>query len=132
VRWTAVDRRSGAAEIIGLDDRQLIEAFSKRSQEIDDWLASHGLAGIKASSAAAVATRQPKQHTESEEQLYDRWERELAEPGITAERLAEVCGDERGRAAATAEVDAILAELASPEGLTAEAAGGWWSARMPG
>jgi conjugative relaxase-like TrwC/TraI family protein len=121
VRWTAVDPRSGAAEIVGLDDRALLRQFSKRSEEIDDWLAERGLAGIKASSAAAVATRQPKQHGESEEQLYARWERELAEHGITAERLAAVCGSERGRPATAAEVDAILAELTGPEGLTEQA-----------
>jgi conjugative relaxase-like TrwC/TraI family protein len=56
VRWGPVDERSGAAEIIGLDDRTLIERFSKRSEQIDQWLDSHGLSGIKASSAAAVAT----------------------------------------------------------------------------
>ena len=57
VRWGPVDERSGAAEIQGLDDRTLIERFSKRSEEIDQWLDTHGLSGIKASSAAAVATR---------------------------------------------------------------------------
>jgi conjugative relaxase-like TrwC/TraI family protein len=121
VRWTAVDPRSGAAEIVGLDDRTLLQQFSKRSAEIDDWLAEQGLAGIKASSAAAVATRQPKQHGESEEQLYARWERELAQQGITAERLAAVCGSARGRPVTTAEVEAILAELAGPQGLTEQA-----------
>jgi conjugative relaxase-like TrwC/TraI family protein len=121
VRWTPVEVRSGAAEIVGLDDRGLIEAFSKRSEEIDDWLASQGLAGIKASSAAAVATRQPKQHGETEEQLYARWERELADHGISAERIAGLCGGERGRPATATEAAAILAELAGPEGLTAEA-----------
>jgi conjugative relaxase-like TrwC/TraI family protein len=121
VRWTGVDRRSGAAEIVGLEDRALLRQFSKRSAEIDDWLAEQGLAGIKASSAAAVATRQPKQHGESEEQLYARWERELGEQGITAERLVEVCGSARGRPATAAEVDAILQELGGPQGLTEQA-----------
>jgi conjugative relaxase-like TrwC/TraI family protein len=60
VRWGPVDARSGAAEIIGLGDRALIEQFSKRSEEIGEWLAEHGLSGIKASSAAAVATRAPR------------------------------------------------------------------------
>ena len=66
VRWGPVDERSGAAEIQGLDDRALIERFSKRSEEIDQWLDTHGLSGIKASSAAAVATRPPKDYSESE------------------------------------------------------------------
>jgi conjugative relaxase-like TrwC/TraI family protein len=121
VRWTTVDRRSGAAEIVGLDDPALLRQFSKRSEQIDDWLTTHGLAGIKASSAAAVATRQPKQYGETEEQLYARWERELADHGVTAERLSAACGSARGRPATAAEVAAILAELAGPEGLTAEA-----------
>jgi hypothetical protein len=73
VRWGSVDERSGAAEIIGLDDRTLIERFSKRSEQIDQWLDTHGLSGIKASSAAAVATRQPKDYSESEESVYQRW-----------------------------------------------------------
>jgi hypothetical protein len=33
----------------------LLQQFSKRSEQIDDWLTAQGLAGIKASSAAAVA-----------------------------------------------------------------------------
>jgi conjugative relaxase-like TrwC/TraI family protein len=81
VRWGPVDERSGAAEIHGLDDRTLIERFSKRSEEIDQWLDTHGLSGIKASSAAAVATRAPKDHSESEASVYGRWAAELAEQG---------------------------------------------------
>jgi conjugative relaxase-like TrwC/TraI family protein len=57
VRWGPIDERSGAAEILGLGDRTLIERFSKRSEEIQEWLTEQGLSGIKASSAAAVATR---------------------------------------------------------------------------
>jgi hypothetical protein len=49
VRWTAVDPRSGAAEVVGLDDRERLRQFSRRSEEIDDWLTEHGPAGIKAS-----------------------------------------------------------------------------------
>jgi hypothetical protein len=64
-----------------LDDRTLIERFSKRS-EIDQWLDTHGLSGIKASSAAAVATRAPNDHSESEGSVYARWAAELAEQGV--------------------------------------------------
>src|SRR4029453_1707396 len=60
VRWGPVDARSGAAEIQGLDDRTLIERFSKRSEQIDQWLTEQGLSGIKASSAAAGAPRAAK------------------------------------------------------------------------
>jgi conjugative relaxase-like TrwC/TraI family protein len=121
VRWGAVDTRSGAAEIVGLDDRGLIERFSTRSEEIDEWLAEHGLSGIKASSAAAVATRAPKDHAESEESVYARWGRELADAGIGERELAQVLRGGRGRLATREEVERALTELASPDGLTASA-----------
>jgi conjugative relaxase-like TrwC/TraI family protein len=120
VRWGPVDERSGAAEIIGLDDRTLIERFSKRSEQIDQWLDSHGLSGIKASSAAAVATRAPKDHSESEDSVYARWGAELAEQGVGERRLTEVCSGGRGRPASRTELDAALDTLAGPDGLTGQ------------
>jgi conjugative relaxase-like TrwC/TraI family protein len=121
VRWGPVDERSGAAEIVGLDDRTLIERFSKRSEQIDHWLAEQGLSGIKASSAAAVATRAPKDHAESEQSIYQRWARELTEQGVDERQLTEVCAGGRGRPATRAELDAALSELAGPAGLTEQA-----------
>jgi conjugative relaxase-like TrwC/TraI family protein len=121
VRWGPVDERSGAAEIIGLDDRTLIERFSKRSEQIDHWLDTHGLSGIKASSAAAVATRVPKDYSESEASVYARWAAELAEQGVGERQLAEVCSGGRGRPPTRTELDAALDALSGPDGLTAEA-----------
>jgi conjugative relaxase-like TrwC/TraI family protein len=121
VRWGPVDERSGAAEIVGLDDRALIERFSKRSEQLHEWLAEQGLSGIRASSAAAVATRAPKDHSESEESVYQRWARELAEQGVGERQLGEVCSGGRGRPATRAELDAALTELAGPAGLTEQA-----------
>jgi conjugative relaxase-like TrwC/TraI family protein len=121
VRWGPVDERSGAAEIQGLDDRTLIERFSKRSEEIDQWLDSHGLSGIKASSAAAVATRAPKDYSESEQSVYRRWGRELAEQGVGERELAEVCSGGRGRPATRTELDAAQDTLSGPDGLTGQA-----------
>jgi hypothetical protein len=120
VRWAPVDQRSGAAEIQGLDDRTLIERFSKRSEQIDQWLDSHGLSGIKASSAAAVATRAPKDYSESEESVYQRWTQELAEQGVGERQLAGVCSGGRGRPATRTELDAVLDALAGPDGLTGQ------------
>jgi conjugative relaxase-like TrwC/TraI family protein len=114
VRWGPVDERSGAAEIQGLDDRTLIEQFSKRSEQIDHWLDTHGLSGIKASSAAAVATRAAKDHSESEQSVYARWAAELAEQGVGERDLAEVCSGGRGRPATWTEPDAVLDALAGP------------------
>jgi conjugative relaxase-like TrwC/TraI family protein len=121
VRWGPVDERSGAAEIVGLDDRRLIERFSKRSEQIHEWLAEQGLSGIKASSAAAVATRAPKDHSESEQSIYQRWACELAEQGVGERQLAEVCSGGRGRPATRAELEAALTALAGPNGLTEQA-----------
>jgi conjugative relaxase-like TrwC/TraI family protein len=121
VWWGPVDARSGAAEVVGLDDRALIERFSKRSEEIDHWLAEQGLSGIKASSAAAVATRQPKDHSESEQSVYARWAAELAEQGVGERQLAEVCSGGRGQPATRAELDAALTALAGPGALTEQA-----------
>jgi conjugative relaxase-like TrwC/TraI family protein len=120
VRWGPVDARSGAAEIIGLDDRTLIERFSTRSEQIDQWLDTHGLSGIKASSAAAVATRAPKDHSESEASVYQRWRAELAEQGVGERQLAEVCWGGRGRPASRTELDTALDALAGPDGLTGQ------------
>jgi conjugative relaxase-like TrwC/TraI family protein len=120
VRWGPVDDRSGAAEVIGLDDRTLIERFSKRSEQIDQWLDSHGLSGIKASSAAAVATRAPKDYAESEESVYARWTAELAEQGVGERQLAAVCSGGRGRPATRTELDTALDTLAGPDGLTGQ------------
>jgi conjugative relaxase-like TrwC/TraI family protein len=120
VRWGPVDERSGAAEIQGLDDRTLIERFSKRSEEIDQWLDSHGLSGIKASSAAAVATRQPKNYSESEESVYQRWTAALAEQGVGERELIEICSGGRGRTASRTELDAALDMLSGPDGLTGQ------------
>jgi hypothetical protein len=116
-----VDERSGAAEILGLDDRTLIERFSTRSEQIDQWLDTHGLSGIKASSAAAVATRAPKDHAESEETVYQRWTQELAEQGVGERELAEVCSGGRGRPASRTELDTAQDALAGPDGLTGQA-----------
>jgi conjugative relaxase-like TrwC/TraI family protein len=120
VRWGQIDERSGAAEIQGLDDRTLIERFSKRSEQIDQWLTEQGLSGIKASSAAAVATRAPKNHSESEQSVYQRWARELAEQGVGERQLAEVCSGGRGRPATRTELDTALDALSGPDGLTGQ------------
>jgi hypothetical protein len=76
--------------------------------------------GIKASSAAAVATRAPKDHSESEQSVYARWGRELAEQGVGERQLAEVCWGGRGRPATRTELDAALDALSGPDGLTGQ------------
>jgi AAA domain len=74
----------------------------------------------QASSAAAVATRQPKDHGESEESVHVRWTAELAEQGVGERQLAAVCSGGRGRPASRTELDAALDALAGPDGLTGQ------------
>jgi conjugative relaxase-like TrwC/TraI family protein len=66
VRWREVDQRTGAAEIEGLHDRNLLRAFSKRRVQVLAQQHQWGHAGIAAGKAAALATRKPKDHSEPE------------------------------------------------------------------
>jgi ATP-dependent exoDNAse (exonuclease V) alpha subunit len=68
-----------------------------------------------------VATRAPKDHSESEESIYQRWARELAEQGVDERQFAGVCRGERGRPATDREVREVLDQLAGPQGLTEQA-----------
>jgi AAA domain len=68
-----------------------------------------------------VATRAPKDHSESEQSVYQRWGRELAEQGVGERQLAEACSGGRGRPATRTELDAALDALSGPDGLTGQA-----------
>jgi hypothetical protein len=82
VRWRPVDQRTGAAEIDGLHDRNLLQAFSKRRAQVLAQQQEWGHAGIAAGKAAALATRKPKGHAEPEASFYDQVAQGLAEYGI--------------------------------------------------
>jgi len=82
VRWREVDQRTGAAEIDGLHDRDLLRAFSKRRAQVLAQQQEWGHAGIAAGKAAALATRKPKDHAEPEASFYARVASGLAEHGI--------------------------------------------------
>ena len=66
VRWRPVDQRTGAAEIEGLHDRNLLRAFFKRRAQVLAQQREWGHTGIAAVKAAALATRKAKDHTEPE------------------------------------------------------------------
>src|SRR5829696_3220678 len=70
--------------------------------------------------SAAVATRAPKDYSESEESVYQRWTQELTEQGVGERQLAAVCSGGRGRPASRTELDAVLDTLAGPDGLTGQ------------
>jgi conjugative relaxase-like TrwC/TraI family protein len=122
VRWRPVDQRTGAAEIDGLHDRNLLRAFSKRRVQVLAQQQEWGHAGIAAGKAAALATRKPKDHSEPEASFYERVASGLAEHGIGPTELEQVCQDGRAQArqASREERARLLDELAGPAGLTAQ------------
>ena len=129
VRWGPVDERSGRPRSrVGRPDtdRAVLQALGA-----DRPVAGHhGLSGIKASSAAAVATRAPKDYSESEESVYQRWGLSLRSRGWASAswpRSARADGavqppDRAGRGAGRA---------GRPDGLTGQAstfpATTWWT-----
>jgi hypothetical protein len=123
VRWRQVDPRSGAAEIDGLHDQELLKAFSKRRAQVIAQQRAWGHQGIAAGKAAALKTRKAKDHTESEESFYERVARGLAEHGVGRAELEQVCrgGRVQARELSQAERGRLLDELAGPTGLTAQA-----------
>jgi hypothetical protein len=123
VRWRPVDQRTGAAEIDGLHDRDLLRAFSKRRAQVLAQQQEWGHAGIAAGKAAALATRKAKNHNEPEASFYARVAQGLAEHGIGPAELKQVCqgGRAQARPLSPGERARLLDELAGPAGLTAQA-----------
>jgi conjugative relaxase-like TrwC/TraI family protein len=123
VRWRPVDPRSGAAEVDGLHDPELLRAFSKRRAQVLAQQREWGHEGIRAGKAAALATRKAKDHSEPEESFYERVARGLAEHGVGRAELEQVCrgGRAQARELAAAEQARLLDDLAGPAGLTAQA-----------
>ena len=123
VRWREVDQRTGAAEIEGLHDRNLLRAFSKRRAQVVAQQQEWGHGGIAAGKAAALATRKPKDHSEPEASFYERVASGLEEHGVGPDELSLVCqgGRAQARQPSPGERARLLDELASPGGLTAQA-----------
>ena len=123
VRWRPVDQRTGAAEIEGLHDRNLLRAFSKRRAQVLAQQQEWGHAGIAAGKAAALTTRKAKDHSEPEESFYARVAAGLAEHGIGPAELEQICrgGRDQAHQPSLEERAWLLDALAGPGGLTAQA-----------
>jgi conjugative relaxase-like TrwC/TraI family protein len=127
VAWTAADRH-GNREVQGMS-AELLRVFSKRAEQVTAEVERLQQTGRERTPRlvkwAVHATRKAKSH-EAPETLYARWRQEAAERGTDADRLVQQV---TGRAVARDwEVDvsdataaAVFADLASPEGLTAQA-----------
>jgi len=94
VAWQPV--ANGVADIAGVP-RQVIEAFSKRRQQITTRLAERGEHSAKAAQVAALDTRPAKQHQPSDQTLRARWRREAGQLGFTARTLERTLGQARPR-----------------------------------
>jgi conjugative relaxase-like TrwC/TraI family protein len=100
---------------------EVCEIFSKRSDQIADYLAEKGYTGYRARNFAAHHTRPVKRGTGVEE-LIPRWVGELEAHGWSVERLAASLGLARQRCTGLArpltdtQIDRLAGELLDPEG----------------
>jgi conjugative relaxase-like TrwC/TraI family protein len=108
-------------EIKGWDDKALRGTFSKRAAQVRAQCDAWGTSDTRTAREAARATRRAKDHSETEELIYDRWRAELAEHGISEWTYAERLGRATGHTLTEDQAAALLGELAGPEGLTAQA-----------
>jgi conjugative relaxase-like TrwC/TraI family protein len=115
--------RSGRARdwrIVGIP-AEVCEIFSKRSDQIAEYLAESGYTGYRARNVAAHHNRPVKRGTGTEE-LMPRWIEELEAHGWTVERLAASLEHARlacrglARPLTEAEIDSLAAELLDQEG----------------
>ena len=97
--------RHGYADIRGFS-REVIEAFSTRSQEIGKWLEEHGVSSVAAAQTAAYRTRDAKDYGVDADQRSAEWIEQAATFDLTPAGVREMteqgkapraAGDRRGR-----------------------------------
>ena len=97
--------RHGYADIRGFS-REVIEAFSTRSQEIGKWLEEHGVSSVAAAQTAAYRTRDAKDYGVDADQRRAEWIEQAATFDLTPAGVREMtesgqapraAGDRRGR-----------------------------------
>ena len=115
VAWSPV--RNGVADVRGVH-RPVIEAFSQRRQQIRQRLAQLGHHTARSAQAAALETRSAKQTGISAATLRGSWHRRAAALGVNSRTLAAVLGQAVSKRPTEAELQATIAQLASPHGLT--------------
>jgi hypothetical protein len=106
--------------IVGIP-AEVCDIYSKRRDEIDDYIEEHGLDGYRARNIAAKKTRAVKRFTGVDE-LMPRWISELEAHGWTVERLAASLKAARQHsiglhpALTGREIEALTTELMDPDG----------------
>ena len=116
VQWLTV--RDGIAEVAGVP-KPVMRAFSRRRADIQAELARRGTSGTRASEAAALATRRPKDRRTSAEQLAHEWRARARALGFERADLERVLGTtSRARPFGETEVACVFDGLSAPTGLT--------------
>lgn len=101
--------------------RHVVEHFSKRSSAIEAELARIGSNSATARQAAALATRDHKSH-DHDTDLHERWRSEARSIGFDDDAVQRCLGIATGRDIDPRAVEIVFANLAGPDGLTAQSA----------
>jgi conjugative relaxase-like TrwC/TraI family protein len=116
VQWLTV--RDGIAEVAGVP-RPVVRAFSRRRAEIQAELDRRGTSGARASEAAALATRRPKERRTSAEDLAVEWRARARDLGFGRDELKRVLGvASRARPFGESDLARVFDGLSGPAGLT--------------
>ena len=115
VEWTKVVR--GIAEVEGVPEA-VRDLFSRRKQQIDASLAEHGTSGARASEAAALATRRPKDRSAGIDGLVADWHERASALGWTAESVRQLVRDGKARGLEGETESRLVEALVGSDGLT--------------
>jgi conjugative relaxase-like TrwC/TraI family protein len=120
VEWTPV--RRGIADIAGIPKKTL-RAFSRRRAEIEAHMAERGETTARAAQVATYATRKPKDRSIEAGGLLPEWRDRARSLGLDDEALADLVGRVAPSlvpAPGTTAAEELFADLAAPDGLTAQ------------
>ena len=118
VAWRPVI--NGYADVDGVPD-EVIRAFSKRSDEIEDLMAESGYTSARARQTATLETRKAKDRSLTPATLEERWRDEAAELSFGAEAISACFGRETLVPVASEATERFFERLAGPDGLTRQA-----------
>ncbi len=118
VRWGPVVH--GYADIEGVP-AEVNESFSKRSTEIAEVLAESSNSSARAAQIATLESRKPKNYQVDPDTLFEQWRTEAMSLGFGAKQVAACLNRGKPSPLTVSEIEAMLLELAGPDGLTERA-----------
>jgi hypothetical protein len=114
VQWQPIHH--GVADIAGFTLGQ-IEAFSQRRRQLETWRQEESLPDTAAARQVAVIATRTAKTNRSLDELEEVWQRRAVEVGLTPERIGRIVN--RSMEVTSPDREALFADLASPDGLTA-------------